>query len=351
MNNKKKQHYVPKFYLRNFSNNEKINVLDKRDVSRHGASINDVAQEKYFYAVPTEDGSTVETLTAIENYLEGIDDKSGKAISNLLRNLEASRIISLDGLPKYVLSEDEKVDLAIFMIFQNLRTREFREQLAQMDYQLSRSILDLVIQSEGEAEQVGQYDVDLTPEREAHNQIEMLTNREFLAQLLAHALNKHWMIGYSVSTKPLITSDHPVTMRGHNPHPLQKGVAAWGAPFTEITVPLSPKVALLLMCELFFDDSPGGRVSRAITENKVIPIDDENIRYCNHLQVLRSHQYLYSINDEFYEVEELLRKDPESGNPYRRRAEVSGRSHPLPDRWAGRPKKFAKLKHSEQKKN
>lgn len=341
MNVTKKQHYVPKFYLSNFTPTGSINVFDKNGSRRFGASVEDVAQERYFYAIPTEGDYTKDQLTAIEDYLAGIDSKSGRAISSLLRNIEASRLISIDGFPRYILNEEEKVDLAIFMIFQEIRTREFREKLAQMDYQISRSILDMVIEAEGQPENIGKYDVELTPEREAHNQIEMLTNRDFLAKLLAHALDKHWMVGYSVGDRPLITSDHPVTMRGHNPHPLQKGVAAWGAPYTEITVPLSPKVALLLMCHSFFDGTPGG-ASKRWTQNQVIPLSDENIRYCNHLQVTRSNQYLFSNTEEFHEVEDILRKNPEAGNPNRRRAEISGRTFSLPQHWANRPRKFAK---------
>lgn len=58
----KKQHYVPKFYLSNFGNDESINVFDKKDSRRFGASVDDVAQERYFYAIPTEGLYTPQVL-------------------------------------------------------------------------------------------------------------------------------------------------------------------------------------------------------------------------------------------------------------------------------------------------
>lgn len=50
-NDKRRQHYVPKFYLRNFSENEKsvgIYLFKKNKIIKHG-SINDILWKEYFY--------------------------------------------------------------------------------------------------------------------------------------------------------------------------------------------------------------------------------------------------------------------------------------------------------------
>lgn len=49
----KKQHYVPQFYLRNFSNdNKQIFVFDKFDKKIFSANIKNVGCQRYFYNTP-----------------------------------------------------------------------------------------------------------------------------------------------------------------------------------------------------------------------------------------------------------------------------------------------------------
>ena len=66
MGNKKNQHYVPKFYLRNFSNNGK-NVglfMPEKNIYRNNASIKSVAYSPFLYG---EDGIVEDLLSKIES--------------------------------------------------------------------------------------------------------------------------------------------------------------------------------------------------------------------------------------------------------------------------------------------
>ena len=66
MKKKKNQHYVPKFYLRNFSNNGK-NIglfMPDKDVYRNNASIKSVAYSHFLYG---EDGIVEDLLSEIES--------------------------------------------------------------------------------------------------------------------------------------------------------------------------------------------------------------------------------------------------------------------------------------------
>ena len=75
-NDKRRQHYVPKFYLRNFSENNKsvgIYLFKKNKIIEHG-SINDNLWAEYFYG---EDA-------VIENKLAEHDGRWNDTISSII---------------------------------------------------------------------------------------------------------------------------------------------------------------------------------------------------------------------------------------------------------------------------
>ena len=58
LNKTKKQHYVPRFYLKNFSNKNKdgyyIHCYDIDTNKTYPANIKNIAEEKYFYKIGDE---------------------------------------------------------------------------------------------------------------------------------------------------------------------------------------------------------------------------------------------------------------------------------------------------------
>ncbi|UOF01501.1 DUF4238 domain-containing protein [Bdellovibrio reynosensis] len=344
MTGKKKQHYVPQFYLKNFGKGNGIFVFDKQSKIVYGSNVSDVAQERYFYAIPNERGesggkhSNLELINSVEDYLSEIDHRSNRAIASLLRNIESSRVISRSGFPTYSLSENDRINLSVFIVFQDLRTREFREKIAQMEYFFTKTIMKRVIEFKhpDKKKYLEKMDIYIHEYREILRHLSLITDHGFINKLVNFALSKHWVIGYNQTEIPLITSDHPVVMRSHNDHPWLRS-AAWGVPKTEILIPLSPKVSLMLMCKSFFNDSHGSVLAEQHTENRVVPLNKDNIIYNNHLQITGSYQRLFSNTDEFYLAEDILAEEPKYSNPNRKRVVASEKSN-LPSNWAVRHK-------------
>ena len=106
-----KQHYVPQFYLKNFSKNKNnINCLDKIQLKTYSSNIKNIAQEKKFYETSNIN---------IEHDLANIEKNAKKDIDLLLQN------------KKYNLLKNQKYKfrLAFYTYIQLMRTKFVREDM------------------------------------------------------------------------------------------------------------------------------------------------------------------------------------------------------------------------------
>jgi hypothetical protein len=92
VNEPKRHHVVPDFYLQRWAKNEKLIVVDRDDpAKRYPAAVKDASVERYFYALPTESGwdMTVEkTLSKLES-IAAVD--IGKVLEGRSTTLPAFR--------------------------------------------------------------------------------------------------------------------------------------------------------------------------------------------------------------------------------------------------------------------
>ena len=111
-----KQHYVPQFYLRNFSNRTKDGFfihcydIDKKD--SNPANIKNIGEEKEFYKIADEN---------YEEFFQKTEEWASPIINNLSKN---GKIKSLN-----IVKNREK--LSLFLAIQFLRTKEMREDLLE----------------------------------------------------------------------------------------------------------------------------------------------------------------------------------------------------------------------------
>lgn len=77
MTENKKQHYVPQFYLNNFSYNKHVYIYDITHKRKFNISIKNLCQEKYFY------GSDIR----LEKSLSTIEGKQSKIMKELIKNI------------------------------------------------------------------------------------------------------------------------------------------------------------------------------------------------------------------------------------------------------------------------
>ena len=90
----KKQHFVPKTYLKNFCERKKtINVFDKEQLTKFPANINKVACDNYFYDIEAE---TPEQEQAFERLLSDFETVYGKLIKEMFSKLDNISLIETD---------------------------------------------------------------------------------------------------------------------------------------------------------------------------------------------------------------------------------------------------------------
>lgn len=104
MSERKKHHYIPKFYLRNFSykgNGNQIGIFNtKKNIFKQKAKLKTQGYENYFYG---KDGFVEDQLSKIENILAPI-------ISEIIRNRKLP--------PKF---SDNHINLLYFIVIIDMR--------------------------------------------------------------------------------------------------------------------------------------------------------------------------------------------------------------------------------------
>jgi hypothetical protein len=249
MANKKNQHYIPKFYLRNFSydgNNCEIgifNIFNEKYVTR--AKLKTQGSKNFFYGVDGE----------VENNLAKIESILAKLIKNIISNKTP---------PKK--NSDEHFVLLLFVAITEarnpVRIEVFKKHFSQMEEKLK----------------------ELSPDVEMDKFFPELTHEEHIKlsfssvdEVIHHINDLDFKILINKTSNPFITSDFPIVK--YNQFLEQKkwkhsksGYALVGL---KIFIPLSPELTIV-----FFDSSIykiGNKKDRTVVITKKEDIDQLNI--------------------------------------------------------------------------
>jgi hypothetical protein len=289
------QHYVPRFYLANFSRDGIINCFDKTTSKQFVENIEQIGCEKYFYDI---DGQTEQR---VERELAKNEEEF---------NCVYDKLVSRKSL--YCLNWTEKESFARFVAIQDIRTREQRETIKGVGSELKRIFVDKPT-SEELKRQLEEVATDSALERTARRVhlkllIETLLGENNLVEMF---LDLKWVLYQNNTKMPFWTSDHPVNR--FNPidqSPLGNlGVLSRGI---EISFPLTPKLGLSLCdpIEYFYNPS------------SVACIKD-NVLFYNTLQVRSCTRHVFSQNDDFSIARKWLEEYPDSKNPKRKRIKTN----------------------------
>lgn len=284
MSGAKKQHYVPRFYLKSFStqqNNEYFtNCFDKSDLSHFKVNIKEIGCENYFYGISPAHSQEVEKILA------DYDSQFTKVYNKL------TSIASIS-----CLNWKEKEVFAQFITIQELRTREMREHLRDMVKTLNTQLSDkpLSAKLEKDLKRVN------TEEgiRIIHSGfiLETLLKKNNLVDML---VDLKWILFENNTTIPFWTSDHPVNR--YNPIDLSPygnlGTLCRGI---QIFFPLTPKLEIAFCdpIEYFFMPEKSS-------------CEKDNLLFYNTLQARSNARHIFSINSDFSVAKKWLRQSPES---------------------------------------
>jgi hypothetical protein len=198
LDNPKRHHTVPKFYLSGFADGKKLGAVNVRTGARHTTSVTDATGEVNFYTVRdhTTDPNGFE---AALSQLEGVAAAVHRAI--------------IEG--QWPLAPADRAAFASFMTLQFLRVQSHRWQ---MQHAIAASLRDLAMNNPEEFDRV--LALPGAPSREAiagadlpslvSPAVHIQQRSTMVPQLVEHILGRPWEL-VRFDSPSLLTSDEPLT--------------------------------------------------------------------------------------------------------------------------------------------
>ena len=260
----KNQHYVPQFYLRNFScDGGKSTALFnlKQNKTIPSGNIDKQCAEDYFYGIDSK----------LEKALDAaVETPSSKVIG---------KIISSEVLPKPF--TEDRVVLFAFILFQHGRTLSASEEGTEFFRKAIEPHIKRMALESGELTEEEVNSVEIGLERPAN-----LTLLES-AQMLPPVLDLKIKLLVNQTIQDFITSDHPVAkINQYFLRAFDSGVTGWATKGLQVFLPLSPRHTLMMYDDRIY--KVGARKSTVVAiANK------SDINAMNMLQLMNAHQNVY----------------------------------------------------------
>lgn len=293
-----RQHYVPQHHLEQFTVDDSTNnvwCFDKVEERTFPVSIANIAVENYFYDGPEDEEA--ETEIWLQNLEDRISGEDG-IYQKILRSSE----ISPD-----VLSPKEIMIFGIYVAVQELRTREWRNNIEDTVSQLEGLFGDEATTELQEDMVQFQTDESL---REFQSDF-LKDNAPRFARIMLDRLA--WCVFENRTNQPFWTSDHPVVRFNtrNRERPGSHGLQSEGI---EVYFPLSPNYILYLV------DKEEYQEELMLMTDEIT--DPEQVIFFNDLQVQDANRHIFSHTDEFELAERRLDDSPEVGDENRQRANI-----------------------------
>ena len=268
----KNQHYVPQFLLKNFYSKD-INHIwcyDKTFKNTEERSISKVASENYFYdtIAGQEEGS-------LEYLLSKAETETAPIISKIIKTKKIE-----------ILTIDEKEILALFIALQLNRTKSAFKNYERFNEYFFGKIKEIY--------NAFNLEHDFGEKTKKEVWLSNFSDTPIFASIL---INKLWFLLESDSK--FYTSDNPVVLQNSINRKEHRGTLGLNSDGIEIYFPLSDSLAIILLCE---------RVYGALRGKKLPLMMPENIENMNALQVIYSERFIFSSQNNFELVKDMLSK-------------------------------------------
>ncbi|MFS0672605.1 DUF4238 domain-containing protein [Ornithinibacillus sp. 179-J 7C1 HS] len=320
----KNQHYVPRSYLKYFANEKgQLWVYDKETDAVFPSNITNVASQKYFYDIPFDEIFQViseDEKKKLEEELSklGFDTKQGgyKTIEqgieeffsteiegpykSLLENIRSRYVLKPNPLFSEALTVEERHPLSLFIAYQIVRSKEFREGLIETQKGALQAMVDRLAKMQDKDYEYGSMTVEKEHEFPSVEHAQFILG-DFPIMLAQSLVNHCWIVGVNKTTMPFYTSDNPVVKVAHKRHPIMS-YEGYNSEGIEIALPISQK-HILIMYERTYHKN------YLELENSFVPMKDvQNVIYYNSLQVYQSYRQIYCHDKRFHLIEKMKRK-------------------------------------------
>ena len=312
----KNQHYVPQFYLKGFSADGKnIFVFDKVAKKSFKTGVANIGSEQLFYELPPGPSGSDDSQV-VEKAFSVLEAGYSNAVQELLSEVE------LRG--RFTPGPSERnLGVAHFLAMQFCRTREFRDTHARMLEQLGNVIANKHefarqhMAAQGEVIEVEPPLKPATGEMVPLQHADFIFNGSFVERVMPVLLGHIWLIAQNDTSQPLFTSDAPVILYPHVSHPLYGG-SGFASRGVEILFPLSSRYVLVLRERSYFATLGGA------TDGTLLRLRLESVAFYNGFQICESYRQIYSSEDRFDQVRELIEQFPAICDRERPRFSVLG---------------------------
>jgi len=287
MNEPKRHHYLPQFYLKNFCKNGFLWVYDREDNKyRQQTPINTAVKKKYYTAIGLDGRSHNE----IESVLANIEDKTKHIIEKINR--------------KHSIDLEDKCILAIFMAFLYVRVPEFEMEINELTEKFLKRYNKLVIPNEKQAEIIiKQFANDKDQESMSPKKLlDFVRNENYRIKVpRQHSLKTmyflarefplifiqmDWQFWYSSKNSSFITSDNPFVVSRPQNYNGPYGIGTKGA---KKLVPLNQKVCLV-MC-----DKGESVINRQVSSKDVRSVNGLIALECDRFLISKDKSLLESL--------------------------------------------------------
>ncbi|MBA7708327.1 hypothetical protein ES703_117224 [subsurface metagenome] len=302
---KKKQHYVPRFYLKNFSINRKkgniVRCFNKETFKSYESKVEQIAMEKYFYDRTDP--------PKIENFFSKLESNHAGIYSKIISQK------SIDDL-----THKEKLVMSEYIFIQNERTRAARvrnRQITRAIYRhlektqefpkfekLSDDYKEWLLESRGE---MAQLNIMFNPFEDDDS------NLYYPDEIINSICSLGWILNENDSDIEFYTSDHPIFV--YNPIldgkiSVSFGSDSYKAEGVEIYFPLNPQLCLVLF------DKEGSDYKNFGSKRKVI---EKERNWINRQIIAKAHRTVFTKNNGFQFVKDFINEFPELKDPNRDR--------------------------------
>ncbi len=299
MKDNKNQHFVPQYYLKNFSVNENINIYDLKDKKSFTNSIKSTAYKKFFYNVDVDFFNKI-IIDEKHKELDFIDKIINKHNESILAaffdsfNKTRDRIIAKDN--RETISVIDFHSLVDFVLVQTYRNPKFS---------LFFKEINTLIKSKYEVDNTKEFDkitrgiVILLLFNEVHygkktkfNEEIFICFKEIIEEIkkMKQLITDSYKIVYWNKTSiDFLTSDCALSFMRLNPNDL----------FSTIFVPINTKVGVVLV------NKESSMFDKNIKKNSTIiqleEDDIEQVMIYNQTIIEKANRFVYSIDGKFPE--------------------------------------------------
>lgn len=275
----KQEHYVPRFYLKRFSDNDKISVFDIKGERIFTTNIKKIACNNRFYDLNSNELSDALRLQKeICNISDDVFEKEcndvqfvEKALSRL-EDKFSSQLIKFEEDYNLINNEDFLRTLFLFAYTLSIRTVGFRDGLENIARQTKKWLENINIKNID-------YPIDKEPEEIAKiNQINELLSISIVSKKALTFFDKYNIfIGINNSDEDFIISDNPLNY--------------FFLGFNDVCFPINRKLSIIMQVK--DADSDHKICNIKPNKNKIINLTATEVKKYNNLQVCSNGRYLF----------------------------------------------------------